>query len=58
MESADRRSNASEGGKTNNRKVIEEEFKRDWQDEMGLDEELLSSQLLDSLDLDVGTLHR
>ena len=52
-----RKSNASEG-REDKRRAIEQEFQRDWQDEMGLDEQLLSSKLLDSLDLDIGTLGR
>lgn len=40
------------------RQQLAEEFEREWQMQVETKEELLSSQLLDSLDLDIGTLNR
>lgn len=54
---SERKHNASEG-ESEHRKQIMLQFERDWQDEMGVDDELLTSKLLDSLDLDMGTLNR
>jgi hypothetical protein len=43
---------------TKHRQQLAEEFEREWQMQVETKEELLSSQLLDSLDLDIGTLKR
>ena len=43
---------------TKHRQQLAEEFEREWQMQVEAKEELLSSQLLDSLDLDIGTLKR